>query len=203
MHSAILRHAGLRFTSVSMVGTSVFQRLEKRWDRREEGLEPVIVQASITIAASPAKVWEFLMAPESALLVGDGILKAFRVPGTPVGVSGEQICIVSEASGRVSAEIAELVSVEPASALVARWVTSPNELVERTTLEPCADGRTSMTVQLAMRVAFGTSKKARPLLQAHLEQYDRRVRSAIESGAYLPSTTPAAVHEPEPREPSN
>ncbi len=191
----------MRFTSVSMVGTFVFSGLKKRGDRREEGLERVVVQASTTIAASPARV--FVMAPESALFVGDRILKAFRVPGTPVGVSGEQICIVSDASGRVSADIAEVVSVEPASALVTRWVTSPNELVERTTSEPCGDGRTSLTVQLALRMAFGTSKKARPLLQARLEQYARRMRSAIESAACLPSTTPAAAHEPEPRQPGN
>ena len=166
----------------------MFQRLEQRWDRREEGLEPVIVLASIAISAPPQQVWNFVMAPEAAFLTGDGILNAFRVPGTPVGISGEQICIVSESSGRVSADIVEVVSAEPPNVLVVRSLTSPSEIVERTTLEPREGGGTSMTVQLAMRVGLGTSKKARPILQAHVEQSGRRIRSAIESGARLPSS---------------
>lgn len=165
----------------------MFRRLEQRWDRREEGLEPVLVQASITIGAPPQQVWDFVMAPEAAFLTGDGILKAFRVPGTPVGLPGEQISLVSEASGRVSADIVQVVSVEPVKALVARWLTSSSEIVERTTFEPSDNGSTALTIQLAMRVTLGTSKKARPLLQEHLEQSGRRIRSAIESGARLPS----------------
>ena len=132
------------------------------------------------------------MAPEAAFLTGDGVLKAFRVPGTPVALPGEQICLMSEASGRVSADVVEVVSADPPNTLVARWVTSPSEIVERTTFAPSKGGGTSMTIQLAMRVTLGTSKKARPVLQELLEQSGRRIRSAIESGARLPSTDLAA-----------
>lgn len=183
------------------MGTSVFRRLEQRWDRREEGLESVLVETSITIAAPPQQVWDFVMAPEAAFLTADGVLKAFRVPGTPVGLPGEQICLVSEASGRVSAEIVEVVTAEPPNTLVSRWVTSPSEIVERTTFEPSEGGGTSLTIQLAMRVTLGTSKKARPVLQEHLEQSGRRIRSAIESGARLPSADLASPQGPEQSEP--
>jgi uncharacterized protein YndB with AHSA1/START domain len=172
----------------------VLQRLEQRWDRRQEGLEPFVMAASIFIAASPQRVWDFLMAPETAFLTGDGIVNAFRVPGTPVGAVGEQVCVVSEVAGRVRADIIEVVSAEPPSTLVTRWLTSASEVVERATLHPGPGGGTSLTVQLAMRVALGTSKKMRPILQGHLEQSSRRIRSAVESGARLPSIDAAGPH---------
>lgn len=147
-----------------------------------------MVHTSVTIAAPPQDVWDFITAPGSAFLTADGVRNSFRVPGTPVGLPGEQTCVVSEDSDCVSAEISEIVSLEPPKTLVARWVTSPSETVERMTLEEVANGWTSLTIQLAMRVTLGTSKKARPVLEQHLERVGGRIRAAIESGARLPSS---------------
>ena len=164
----------------------MLQRLEQRWDRRDEGLEPVFVLSHVDIAASPKDVWDFLIAPESAFLTADGVRKAFRVPGTPARQPGEQTCIIRDDSESVSAEISELVAVEAPTTLVTRSVTSPYETVERMTLDPTDGGGTTLTIQLGMRVPLGTAKKVRPLLEEHLQSVSGRIRSAIESGAQLP-----------------
>jgi uncharacterized protein YndB with AHSA1/START domain len=166
---------------------SFLQRLEKRWDRREEGVEDLMIQASLSVNATPRRVWDFLTAPEASLLTTDGVRMAFRVPGTPVGEAGEQLCIVHEHAGTVLADILEVVTVDAPNCLVTRWITGVNQVVERTTLETESQGATSITVQIGMRVPRGTAKRTRPIVQADAEQTLWRIRSALESGARLPS----------------
>lgn len=166
------------------------QRLGDRWDEREEGLEPAIVQSSIDIASDSQSVWDFVMAPEAALLLADHVVKAFRVPNTPAGQPGEQICVVSDDDGRWQVGVLEVVSVEPRELLVSRWLTSPSELMEKTTLAASESGGTTLTVQLGMRVERGTSRRVRPLLETHLSQTLRRLRAAVESGARFPGPSP-------------
>lgn len=172
--------------TVRSVGTPLMQRLEHRWDRREEGVEPVLVTSRVDIATPPQAVWDFLIAPESAFLTADGVRRAFRVPGTPASQPGEQTCIIREDSESVSAEITEIVAVEAPRTLVSRSVTSPYETVERMTLEATDDGRTKLTIQLGMSVPLGMARKVRPLLEEHLQRVSGRIRSAIDSGAQLP-----------------
>ena len=169
---------------------SFVQRLEQRWDRREEGAEELLIHSALEISAPPDRVWEFLVAPEAYHLTTDGVRTAFRVPGTPRGAAGEQHCIVYEHAGEVRADILEVVSVDAPKCLVTRWVTGVNDVVERTTLEARGQSATSVTVQIGMRVPDGAAKKTRPAVQAGTEQSLRRIRSAVESGARLPSAQP-------------
>lgn len=166
---------------------SFMLKLQTRWDRRQTGLEPLTLQSLVSIAAPSAEVWNFLMAPEAALVTGDGVVRSFRVPGTPIGEAGEQQCVVLEVDGRLTAHIAELVIAEPTVRIVARWLTMPNEVVASYLLADDKQGGTLLTGQLGLRVALGTSSKAAPELQAHLHRGLRRARAAIESGARFPS----------------
>lgn len=162
------------------------QRLGDRWDERYEGLELVIAQSSIEIDADAQAIWDFILAPESALLVIDGVVKTFRVPKTPIAQPGEQVCIVTEQQDRLHVDVKEIVALTPLESLVSRWRTGPRELVEKTTISADGHSRTSLTTQLAIRVELGSARQARPNLETHLDQMLRRLRAAVESGARLP-----------------
>lgn len=73
----------------------VMDRLAERWAQRESGLERVTHTASIVIRATPAEVYAFLLDPESMRVTVANAVNSFRVPGTPVGAIGEQICIIT------------------------------------------------------------------------------------------------------------
>lgn len=169
-----------------LVPTNFMQRLGDRWDEREEGLEPAIVKSSLDIAAETQTVWDFVLAPESALLLNDEVVKAFRVPNTPKAQPGEQICVVTEDDGRLAVGIIETVALEPGVSLLCRWLTGPTEVMERTTLAPTGQGGTTITYQLAVRVELGTARKVRPLLERNVSQTLRRLRAAVESGVRFP-----------------
>ncbi|WP_156465420.1 hypothetical protein [Knoellia sp. Soil729] len=172
------------------MATNFMQRLGERWDEREEGLESAIVHSSLKIAAETQVVWDFVVAPESALLLGDQVVKAFRVPHTPTAQPGEQICVVTEDDGRLSVGIIETVALEPREFLLSRWLTGPTELLEKTTLTPTGQGGTTITLRLAMRVELGTARQVRPLLERHVSQTLRRLRAAVESGVKFPQEQP-------------
>ena len=141
------------------------------------------VEATTTIAASPEKVWDFLLAPESAFLCGDGVLKAFRVPGTPAASIGEQHCTVAEHGGQVFAHIVEVIELQTLKLVVTRTLTSPAGLVARYCLEEAPSGFTSLTYHFDGCAAFGTRKKAEPPILAHVETAVRRIKASVESGA--------------------
>ena len=172
------------------MGKSIFRRFEQRWDSRERygdprelTYEPVVAEASVAIDAPQQRVWDFVTAPESLLLVSDGVVKAFRVPGTPVGGPGGQVCVVQEHAGAVTVQLVEVSSADAPNMLAARWLTSAGGLVERTVLTALDGSRTTLTLQLELIVPFGEGLSAHPDLQGHVDSTVRRMRSVLESGA--------------------
>lgn len=172
------------------MGRSLFKRLEQRWDSREQhwgagelGYEPVVGEASVAISAPRQRVWDFVTAPESLFLVSDDVVKAFRVPGTPMGRPGEQICVMQDHAGTLSVQVVEVSSMNAPNMFAARWLTSDGGLVERTVLTALDDGRTSLTLQLEVIAPLGEGYLLHPDLQAQVDSSARRIRSALESGA--------------------
>lgn len=166
---------------------SLYQRLERRWERRDEEAEHVAVQATIEVSASCTDVWDFLTAPECNLLLDDSVVKVFIVPGTQVDALGEQMCVVAEEGERLTVSIWETVAIEVGALLVTRLLTGPVEIVQRIVLSEEAKGKTVLTFQLGARLPFAAAKKARSELQANLNQVLRRIRAAIDSGVRFPS----------------
>ncbi|EWT06835.1 hypothetical protein N864_16430 [Intrasporangium chromatireducens Q5-1] len=162
---------------------SLMGRVEERWQQRQAGTEPLTVQARTTIAADREQVWQFLLAPQSAFLCSDGVLKAFHVPGTPIGSVGEQQCMVVEQQGQVLAHIVEVVELRPIELAVTRTVTSPSGMISRYVMEDAASGGTCLTYQFGAHMVLGSRKKAEPPIREHVDTAVRRIKSAIESGA--------------------
>ncbi len=137
----------------------------------------------MVISAPRQRVWDFVTAPESLFLVSDDVVKAFRVPGTPMGRPGEQICVMHEHAGTLSVQVVEVSSMNAPNMFAARWLTSDGSLVERTVLTALDDGRTSLTLQLEVIAPLGEGYLVHPDLQAQVDSTARRIRSALESGA--------------------
>ena len=89
------------------------QKLERRWERRQTGTKALTLQSVVPITAP---------------LTGDSVIRSFRLPGTPSCQPGEQRCVVYEVGGQLTAQIAELVVVEPPSRIVTHWLTMPGEV---------------------------------------------------------------------------
>jgi hypothetical protein len=116
------------------------QRLSQRWDKRSSGVKPLTVESSIDIACSTQDLWDFLVAPESAVLTGEGVVKAFRVPGAPAGVAGDQHCVVSEIDGRLTVHMAEVVEANAPNRMVILWPTISTTVLSTSTLTPTHAG---------------------------------------------------------------
>jgi hypothetical protein len=158
-------------------------RVEERWQQRQTGTVPLTVQARTIIAAGRDQVWQFLIAPQSAFLCSDGVIKAFHVPGTPIGSVGEQHCMVVEQQGQVLAHIVEVLELRPYELAVTRTVTSPSGMISRYVLEDAPSGGTCLTYQFGAHMVLGSRKQAEPPIRVHVETAVRRIKSAIESGA--------------------
>jgi hypothetical protein len=156
------------------------ENLEKRWDQRTTGLEPLSVESSIDIACSTQELWDFLITPESAVLTGTGVVKAFRVPGTPVGAVGDQHCLVYEIDGRVTIQMAEVVEAEAPNRVVVRWPTLPTTMLATSTLTPTATG-TKYTSRIGLQVDKGTGKKVEPDLQRAMAESNVRLKACVEA----------------------
>jgi len=162
------------------------QKLEKRWESRQDGLEPLTVTTSVAIAAPVEEIWAFLSDPRSAMLTSPNVIKAFAVPGTPEGEVGGQNCIIMNVGGRLSAHINEIVAVEAPHRLVTRWPTMATELLS--TLLLTSDGHHStLTYQVGLRIEQGSRKKREPALRESLDEELQRVRAGVESGARFPT----------------
>ena len=98
------------------------------------------VEASIDIACSTQELWDFLIMPESAVVTSDGVVKAFRVPGTPVGAVGDQHCLMYEVDGRLSIQMAEVVEADAPNRVVVRWPTVNPTMLAVSTLTSTATG---------------------------------------------------------------
>ena len=158
------------------------ERLDQRWDQRSSGVEPLTVESSIDIACSAQDLWDFLVAPESAVLTGQGVVKAFRVPGAPVGVAGDQQCVVSEIDGRVSVHMSEVVEADPPNRLVIRWPTISTTVLSTSTLTPTHAG-TTYTSRLGLQVARGTIGKVEPGVLKAIADSNLRLKACVEAGA--------------------
>lgn len=77
-----------------------------RWNLgpREQVLD---VHAVVDIAVSRSKVWSLIKPAESAVLLDPNTVRAFHVPGTPVGI-GEMQGFISRRDGREHVSIIEV-----------------------------------------------------------------------------------------------
>jgi len=112
------------------------------------------------------------------------VVKAFRVPGTPVGAVGDQQCLVYEVGGRLSIQMAEVVEADAPNRVVVRWPTVSPTMLAVSTLTPTATG-TKYTSRLELQVANGTGKKAEPDIQMALTQSNVRLKACVEAGTYF------------------
>lgn len=171
------------------------QKLETRWEQRHSGLEDLTVRESVVICRGIEDVWDFITTPESSLLTGKGVIKAFRVPGTPCEpVNGEQHCLVFEEGARLVAHILETVAAERPYRRVTKWRTADFESLHVSTLELSAPGQTTLTHSIGLRVALGTATKVEPVLRAAMRESLGKTRTWVESGARFSSPP-----EPRPR----
>jgi len=157
------------------------QRLGQRWDQRSSGVEPLTVESSIDIACSTQDLWDFLVAPESAVLIGDGVVKAFRVPGAPAGVAGDQHCVVYEIDGRVTVHMAEVVEADAPNRMVIHWPTLSTTMLSVSTLTPTHAG-TTYTSRIGLQVANGTSSKVEPGVLKAVAEGNVRLKACVEAG---------------------
>lgn len=165
---------------------SFMQTVERRWGERKLGLEPVTVTASTHVAAKAERVWALLMAPELSTLVDPSVVRAFRVPGTPVGEVGEQQCFITDAGNdRRSVTLMEIAKVEPPVRVVVRCSTSPTAFVVTYTLVPDEAGL-SLSCQWDALVEKGYRRKAEPTLRDECQKQINQIAAAIRSGFTIP-----------------
>lgn len=148
---------------------------------RSTTFELLTVESSIEIACSPEDLWDFLIAPESAVLLGDGVVKAFRVPGAPVGTVGDQQCSMYEVDGKVTIHMSEVVEAEAPNRMVVRYATLPGNVLSISTLTPKSAGTTYMS-KIGLQVATGTSKDVKALAQKVLADSGVKLKACVESG---------------------
>jgi len=139
------------------------------------------VESSIDIACSTQDLWDFLVAPERAVLIGDGVVKAFRVPGAPVGVAGDQHCLVYEIDGRVTVHMAEVVEADAPNRMVIRWPTISTAMLSISTLTPTHAG-TTYTSRVGLQVAYGTRSKVEPGVLKAVAEGNVRLKACVEAG---------------------
>lgn len=139
------------------------------------------VESSIDIACSTQDLWDFLVAPESAVLIVDGVVKAFRVPGAPVGVAGDQHCLVYEIDGRVTVHMAEVVEADAPNRMVIRWPTISTAMLSISTLTPTHAG-TTYTSRVGLQVAYGTRSKVEPGVLKAVAEGNVRPKACVEAG---------------------
>lgn len=156
------------------------RRLEERRDRRAGGVEPMTVESSIEIACSAQELWDFLITPESTVVTGTGVVKAFRVPGTPAGAVGDQHCLVYELGGLLTIHMAEVVEAEAPNKAVVRWPTMPTTILTTSILTPTDTG-TSYTSKVELLVTTGTGRKIEPEARKALAEGNVRLKACVEA----------------------
>lgn len=152
------------------------------------------VESSIDIACSTQDLWDFLVAPESAVLIGEGVVKAFRVPGAPVGVAGDQHCVVYEIDDRVTVHLAEVIEAD-----------APNRMVVgRRSPQRCSPSRPSRPRTRArptpagwdFKWLTGTSRKVEPGVLKAVAEGNVRLRACVEAGTHFSKSRTAPVSVP-------
>jgi uncharacterized protein YndB with AHSA1/START domain len=168
--------------------TNLRDRLEQRWDRRQDtwrdGLEQFTVQSTVEIAKPVQEVWDLVTSQQVAVLLDDRHVRSFAVPGTPQGLGHQYCSLHREANGRMTATVSEIVECEPPHRFVAKTLTGTRETLKRVVVQPTPTGCT-YTVSIDMRISHGTSSKVAPAAQRAIEAITAKVRSIVESGVRL------------------
>lgn len=138
------------------------------------------VESSIEIVCSTQELWDFLVTPESAVVTSAGVIKAFRVPGTPAGAVGDQHCLVYELGGLLTIHMAEVVEAEAPIKVVVRWRTMPTTTLTTSTLTP-SDTGTTYTCKLERLVTTGTGRRVQPDARRVLEEGNVRLKACAEA----------------------
>lgn len=150
--------------------------------------------ASADIAKPRSELWRFVYSPDTAVLIAPGVLRSFRVPGTPTGV-GEQHGVVHQGpQGEVICRILEVTSFEPESVAEVRGVTSPPSW----TRYELADipGGTRLTYRTKVHYPRFRLYLVHPKVLARqgAEAYVASVKRVIESGiAWEPERAPQPI----------
>lgn len=161
-------------------------RIERRWDARQTGLEPITFAVDTAVSASRERVWSFLVHPKTAQLVNPEVVNAFRVPGSASDDVGEQHCSVVRQGGVLAVHLSEVVAIEEPRLVAFRWLTTPGGYTASYSLD-LEGSRTRVTYQVEGQVAAGTRKSAEPAMRGNAAQALERFRAAVESGVTLPT----------------
>ncbi|MER7070286.1 SRPBCC family protein [Terrabacter sp. NPDC000476] len=119
---------------------ALMARLEKRWEARRSGVEPISCEVSTMVAAPRDRVWAFLVHPRSAQLLDPAVVNAFRVPGTPVAAVGEQHCTVLRRGDVLAAHLTEVVAIDAPRSVAFRSLTVPGGFLAGYVLEDVHGG---------------------------------------------------------------
>lgn len=134
-------------------------------------------------------VWESLMTPESAVLIGAGVVKAFRVPGTPVGVASEQQCVVCDIRGSLQIHMVEVVEAKPPYKILTRWLTMPTQGLSTSTLTPTATG-TKYNGPMWLPGGERCGKKTHPEVLRAMTDSHVRLKACVEAATWFPGAAP-------------
>lgn len=160
-------------------------RLEGRWDRRQDGYldgrEPFTAQSAVMILAEPQRVWDFLHAPGSGVLLDHRHIRTFPVPETPPEGIGHQYCTFTLSElGTLAVTVSEVVEFDPPLRYVRKLLNSDVPLVEAHTLADVPGG-SSYAVSLGLRVPAGTSRRMAADIASDLDEYTSKVKALVES----------------------
>jgi hypothetical protein len=131
------------------------------------------------------QVWNFIRPAESSLLLTDGAVRAFVVPGTGPG-AGEQQCTVVNVSGRLRFDVIEVLEEAPPVAATYRLVTGDVDMLTRLDLTPDGD---ECVYRTTVRYTAAPTWPAGTLAAAANEIKDEHIRSALRVGRVVEANT--------------
>lgn len=172
-------------------------RLEQRWDRRQvrwdgDGLEPCTIQTGVEIETSAEAVWEFVMSPDTGVLLDHTHIKSFPVPCTPEGV-GQQWCTLNRAEGGgLEVNVLEIVELEPPKRLVIKVLTAPVPFLKVVSITESTQG-CRYTVSYGLRVVAGTKRQVTAAVQKAVDEDAAKLKAILESGVRLVPAEQASV----------
>ncbi|HOS92596.1 MAG TPA: hypothetical protein PLQ54_04745 [Armatimonadota bacterium] len=158
----------------------VMDRLAERWANRESGLEPIMHSQSILVRATAADVYAFLIDPESMRVIVADAANAFRVPGTPTGEIGEQVCVVIHHDTGHRVDLWETTDLIPEREIRQRLVSVDTPWEEHLTIEEYGPAAARLTDTHEGFVSLGRGAEVRAYLDSSVNASLDRIRVALE-----------------------
>lgn len=172
--------------------------LQQRWERRQQEQpadappaepRPLSVTERIFIARPAEDVWAFVQPAETSVFTDDRVVRAFTVPGTPVGDVGEIQCqVIRFQEGVILGVLSEVVELDPGRRAVTRSLSHANESGSVTTVEPL-DGGCSLQIEFRDTHTGPGFEAARAQMSEAAHRYLFKVKSCVETGVRPPTIT--------------